>query len=259
MIRMQVDRWIDRLGGCLLPPRCVLCDAAGQRPCLDICRDCEDELPALPPACLRCGLPGMPESPGLPRLPGLPGSPADGRSLTCLTCRADPPAYDRCYAPFEYRFPLDRLVHDLKYRGQLALGRVLGSLLGSALVAHGLHLDVDVVVPVPLHPRRHAERGYNQSAEIARWGARAVGLPCTEGMVLRRRDTPAQVGLHAVERRANLAGAFECAAAVRTARIAVVDDVVTTGSTAESMARALRAAGACSVDVWSVARALPGR
>jgi ComF family protein len=184
---------------------------------------------------------------------------AEGRGLACGACLAGSPAYDRCFAPFEYHFPLDRLVHDLKYHGQLALGRVLGSLLGSALVAHGLHLDVDAVVPVPLHPRRHAERGFNQSAEIARWVARAVARPFIEGVVLRRRDTPAQVGLHAMERRANLADAFECSVALKSARIAVVDDVVTTGSTAEAMARALRAAGACSVDIWSVARVLPAR
>jgi ComF family protein len=250
MTRMQVDRWIDWLGGCLLPPRCVLCGGLGERPCLDLCRDCETDLPANPQACVRCGLPA---------LPGLAGSPVEGRAVTCRACLLDPPAYDRCYAPFEYGFPLDQLVHDLKYRGQLALGRVLGNLLGAALLAHGLHLDIDVVLPVPLHPRRHAERGFNQSAEIARWVARTIGRPCTDGVVLRCRDTSTQVGLHAEQRRANLTGAFKCPAALRAARVAVVDDVVTTGSTVESMARALRAAGAFSVDVWSVARALPAR
>jgi ComF family protein len=244
MTRIEIDRWIDRLGGLLLPPRCVLCGGAGQRPCLDLCRDCDAELPASPQACLRCGLPS-------PRV--------DGRGLVCRACLADPPAYDRCYAAFEYGFPVDRLVHDLKYRGQLAPARVLGYLLGAGIADHGLHLDVDVIVPVPLHPRRHAERGFNQSAEIARWVARAVGRPWSDGAVLRRRDTPAQVGLHAGERRANLRGAFTCSEAVQGVRVAVVDDVVTTGSTAESMAQALRAADAFSVDVWCVARALPAR
>lgn len=239
---ISVDRLCDRVGGFLLPPRCVLCGRAGQRPCLDLCRDCEADLPTLPATCQRCGLPLASQA---------------KTDLTCQACRSDPPGYDRCFARFAYRFPVDWLVRGLKYRGELALGRVLGSLLGTALVRHGLHLDVDLIVPVPLHPSRQGERGFNQSTEIARWVSRAVERPFTERAAGRTRDTPAQAGLHAGARRANLRGAFEGRQAVAGARVAVVDDVVTTGSTAESMAHALRAAGAVSVDVWSVARALP--
>ena len=239
-----VDSVLRRLEGLLLPPRCVLCGRAGQRPCLDLCRDCEGDLPYMPTACLRCGQPQV---------------ATDMAGLTCPACRVDPPGFDRCYARFDYRPPVDWLVHGLKYRGELALGRVLGGLLGSALVRNGLHLDVDTIVPVSLHPRRHAERGFNQSAEVARWVGRVVGRPCSDRAVLRRRDTPAQVGLQAGHRRANLMGAFECSATLGGARIAVVDDVVTTGSTAEAMAHALRNAGAVSVDVWSVARVVPER
>lgn len=239
---MQVDSLVDRIGGLLLPPRCVLCGAAGQAPCLDLCRACTDELPELTAACLRCGLPAA------------RGTVAD---LTCRPCIVEPPPYDRCFAAFEYAFPVDGLIHALKYRHQLAAGRVLGTLLGLALTRLGLHLDVDVVVPVPLHPHRHAERGFNQSAEIGGWVSRAVGRRCLERAAARLRDTPSQVGLRVDQRRANLAAAFRCTAAVYGKRAAVVDDVMTTGSTARAMALALRAAGAVSVDIWCVARALP--
>lgn len=232
----------DWLCGLLLPARCVLCDRPGQLPCLDLCRDCAADLPVLPATCQHCALP-------------LPAQAQPG--LTCSACRGDPPAYDRCHAAFEYAFPVDHLVHGLKYRARLATGRVLGQLLGASLEARGLHLDVDMIVPVPLYPARHAARGYNQSAEIARWVARTLVLPCREREVRRRRDTPAQVGLAVAERRANLADAFACSPSMQGLRVAVVDDVLTTGSTAQAMARALRSVGAVSVDVWCVARALP--
>ena len=238
----SVDSFLDRICGLLLPPRCVLCGGAGQAPCLDLCGACGGDFPALTTGCVRCGLPVVPRV------------EAD---VTCRQCLVAPPPYGRCFAPFEYASPLDGLVHALKYRGQLATGRVLGTLLGSALMQRGLHLDVDVVVPVPLHPNRHAERGFNQSAEIGRWVARAVRRTLLEGAAARIRDTPSQVGLRTVQRRANLAEAFSCSQALRGKRVAVVDDVVTTGSTARALAGALRAAGAASIDIWCVARALP--
>ena len=155
---------------------------------------------------------------------------------------------------------MDVLVHALKYRGQLATGRVLGVLLGDSILRCRLHLDVDVVVPVPLHRVRHAERGFNQSAELGRWVARQVGSRFCEGAVTRVRHTGPQVGLRLDERRTNLAGAFSCAASLVGLRVAVVDDVLTTGSTARAIATALHEVGAASVDLWCVARALaPGQ
>jgi len=210
----KVDRHLERLCGWLLPPRCILCGEAGQRPCLDLCVACERTLPR------RSGV------------------HADG-----------------CFAPFEYGFPLDRLVHALKYQGQLAVGRVLGSLLGAAILEHGLQRAVDVVVPVPLHPRRHAERTFNQSAEIARRAARVAGLAYREGALLRLRDTRPQVGLGLGARQDNLADAFACRADLRGLKVAVVDDVMTTGSTARAVLHALQSSDAASVVFWCIARA----
>lgn len=220
MARNQVDRLFGWVGGLLLPPGCVLCGQPGQRPSLDLCTDCEA------------------------------GLPADLHAL-----RSGPRPLDRCFAPFVYGFPADHLVHLLKYRGQLAVGRVLGSLLARSARDRGLHLDVDCVMPVPLHASRHAERGFNQSAEIARRTARDLGCRYDEHSVRRVHATRSQVGLRPDQRRANLLGAFRAAGALRGLRIAVVDDVLTTGSTAGAVATALLAAGAASVDVWCLARA----
>lgn len=168
---------------------------------------------------------------------------------------AGPRPLRRTCAPFAYAWPLDHLVHALKYRRQLATGRVLGTLLAGGLARHGLQHDVDVIVPVPLHPLRHAERGFNQAAELARHVSRSLRLPVADSLAERRRATSPQVGLHLDERRRNLAGAFVATAAASGLRIALLDDVTTTGRTLQELAAALLEAGAAAVDGWCVARA----
>jgi ComF family protein len=207
---------VDRVNGWLLPPSCVLCGARGQAPCLDLCGDCQRTLPVA-------------DDP----LWSAPGQPWT------------------CFAPFEYDYPVAHLVHALKYGGQLAVGRVLGTLLAQHLAARRLHCNVDAVLPVPLHPARHASRGYNQSAEIARWVARRLGRPLELRLARRSRDTTPQVGLHLDRRRLNLEGAFT-ASRLCGRNIAIVDDVTTTGSTLRALSEALTAAGAMSVAAWCV-------
>jgi ComF family protein len=215
-----VDSGLERIGALLLPPRCVLCGGPGQSPCLDLCRDCESDLPPARPAIL-----------------------------------PDQGPLRLSFAPYGYEPPLDHLVHALKYRGQLAVARVLGNLLGAEVESLGLQHDVDVLVPVPLHAARHAERGCNQSYEIARWAGRRLHRPIDARLVQRRRDTRPQVGLGSAERRTNLAGAFVSISPVRRLRVALVDDVTTTGTTLQELGTALLEAGASSVVAWCVGRA----
>lgn len=174
----------------------------------------------------------------------------------CSHCSGVPLPFRRCFAPFLYEFPLSRLILDLKYEAALANARVLGSLLGAAIARRQLCVAVDVIVPMPLHVERRVERGFNQSQEIGRFAGQRLRLPCEPDLLRRARATRAQVGLDRAERVENVRGAFRADARVIAGRrVALLDDVVTTGSTAAEAARALLAAGAACVDVWAVARA----
>jgi ComF family protein len=221
MRRVAVYTVVECLAAWLLPPRCVLCGGDGQPPALDLCRPCEQELPWL-------------ADPGLPL----------------------PAASLHCHAPFHYEFPLTRLVPALKYEGALAHARVLGTMLAQSVKRAGVHHEVDAIVPMPLHRSRLQERGFNQSHEIARFVARALSQPVVPDALRRTRATAAQVGLAREARRDNVRDAFAADAGVlRGGRIALLDDVVTTGSTAAAAAQVLLDAGARRVEVWCVARA----
>ena len=236
MVTNVVYRWTDRVLGTVFPPRCLLCLDPGQRPALDLCRDCESDLPWIEHACPACGVPA----------PGVLLSP-------CAACLASQRTCDRTVAALAYRFPVDALVRTLKYRGELASGRVLGTLMARQLRRRG-YAGVDALVPVPLHHRREAQRGFNQALELARVVGRELGIPVDPECCERQRDTPEQARLDAAARPGNVRDAFR----VRrrpAQRIAIIDDVLTTGSTVEELARVLRAGGATRVEIWVAARA----
>ena len=241
-------RGLARRGaGLLAPPTCCLCGGPGQAVPgsawgLDLCVHCEAACPTLPKACPRCALP----------------RPGDGASGPCADCTVQPPPFDATWAPFAYGPPVDALVRELKFHNALPHARVLGMLIAARRRPAG-ELP-DAVIPVPLSRARFAERGFNQATEIARHAARHLGLPLRTGLLRRTRDTRAQTGLGAADRRANLRDAFRVVGPP-PARVALVDDVLTTGSTAAEAARALKTAGAARVELWVAARALghPGQ
>lgn len=217
-----------------LPQRCVLCTAAAGAAL--VCAACDAALPRPGPACPRCALPA-------------PGG------VLCGACLARPPPYAATRAAFVYAFPADRLVQALKYGGALALADFLAAALAAAVAGS----DAQVVVPLPLSSRRQRQRGFNQANEIARRVADRVGLPLAAALV-RARDAPAQAGTGRRARLANPRGAFAAASAAPALsgrRVALVDDVMTTGATMAAAARAALAAGAVRVDAWIVARTLP--
>jgi ComF family protein len=210
---------------------CYLCRGAASAM---LCAACDADLPRLRlPACPRCALDST-------------------RGEICGRCLGETPHYDATVAALAYEFPADALVHSLKFRGELALAPLLAELLLPKLGA----LEVDCVVPVPLSPARLRDRGYNQAVEIARHLARdRLELE----LCARDRDTPAQMELPYAERKRNVRGAFRCSRAIPGARIAVVDDVMTTGATLDEIAMTLKAAGAARVVNWVVARTFPPR
>lgn len=187
--------------------------------------------------CLRCGLP----------------LPATARA--CGRCVRRPPAFERSWPAFAYAGVLERLVHRFKFHRDLAAGRVLASLAARRLAAMGAHRP-QALVPVPLHWRRQLWRGFNQSRMLADDLSRQLGGIPLAPLLSRSRATPAQSGLPAASRGANVRGAFRARRpGCRLRHVAVVDDVMTTGTTLDACARALRQAGVARVDVWVVARA----
>ena len=217
----------------LLAQDCLLCGQASDREIL--CRACAGDLPRLPsPRCPRCALPT-----------------AGGE--TCGRCLAHPPHYDRTLAAFNYGFPLDKLIQSYKYGHRLALA----GYFGRELAALAPKAAADLVVPLPLHPARLRERGFNQALELARPVAAALGLPLDARTCTRIRHTPAQAGLPWQQRERNIRGAFRCAQDLSGRRILLVDDVMTTGASLDECARTLKLHGAAEVALLVVARTLP--
>jgi ComF family protein len=188
----------------------------------------------------------------LPRI----AHPCDGCGLARPVARCPrreaPWAADAVVAPFAYAPPLDHYVVALKYAGERSLGRAFGLLLEPAVrEACG---GVDALVPVPLHGRRLRERGYNQAIEIARPLARALGVPVLLRGVERLPAARSQTGQSARARRASVANAFRVERSLAGLRLAIVDDVLTTGATVNALAGALRAAGAVGCIAVAAAR-----
>ena len=207
---------------------CLLCGAEGGPELL--CPACIAELPALAESCPRCALP----------------SPA---GAVCGSCLNHPPHFDATLALWRYEFPCDRLVQALKYRARLALAGFFARNLATRPIP-----EVDLIVPMPLHAKRLAERGFNQALEVARGLARHLGRPIEPRGVLRVKNTPPQTELPYEDRAKNVRGAFLCELDLSGASVAVLDDVMTTGATLNELARVLKRAGATRVENLVIAR-----
>jgi len=237
-VSAMISRAVSRLAGFVFGGTCFLCRGRASRsaPGGLLCEACDADLPRVPgSACPRCAL------------------TSSGGSV-CGRCLADPPAYDATCAALVYRFPVDVLIRAFKFGGELALAPLLGGLLAER-ARHAGH--VDTIVPVPLSMARLRSRGYNQAMELARFVAGALRSPLDAHLCERTRDTPAQMDLAWQERARNVRGVFRCRAALDGAVVAVVDDVMTTGSTLAEVAGALKAAGASRVLNFVAARTYP--
>lgn len=182
---------------------------------------------------------------------GQPVPVASGPDILCVACQQRLPAYYRGRSAFRYAFPIDSALKSMKFSRQLTYAPALAELLIPTFNA--FFADTDMLIPVPLHRRRHIIRGFNQSAEICRTLAEQTDRPiCSQAT--RRRYTKTQSGLSASERRGNLRNAFKVRGTLAGSYPLIVDDVITTGTTCESLALALLAAGAVRVGVLTVAR-----
>ena len=237
----MVYKWSEvrtRLQSWVLPPTCIACGGDGS-PGLDLCCGCEAELPRNIPACARCGI-------------VIAGQPA---TLTCGACLKAPPRFDRSVCAYRYEYPIDHLVRALKYGQTLGHARVLGELLVRQIEATSGACLPQCFIPVPLSRQRFRERGYNQAIEIGRFVEQRIRVPMRTDLIARIRHTAEQAGLRRPQRRQNVRGAFAALENRMPAHVAILDDVVTTGSTVNEIARVLRRVGTERIEVWACARA----
>lgn len=219
----------------LLPQSCVLCAAANAEG-TGLCRACLDDLPWLPFAsCPQCAL-------------------TSHNGEICGHCLRIAPAFDRTRALFSYRHPLNALLQRYKYDHRLSLAHTFASLLEHRLKHSALP---DVLIPMPLHATRLCERGFNQALEIARPLADRLSLSLDAHCCTRTKMTAPQASLPLKQRVSNMRRAFSCASRLDGKRVALLDDVMTTGASLNALAETVKAAGAIHVECWVVARTLP--
>jgi ComF family protein len=230
------DLWSGLLD-LVYPPKCLVC---GDMQPEYFCEACRAEIVFIqPPVCSRCGAPIQ-----------------DG---PCAECFGIEYAFDAARAVGVYDGPLREAIHQLKYSGHRVLAPVLGGLLVDHLRGRsGFIQRIGCIVPMPIHTSRRRQRGFNQSALLAEPVGRAFALPVVERALIRTHATRPQVDLPIEMRRENVEGAFQVAGADAVAgrSVLLIDDVFTTGSTADSAARALRDAGAREIHVLTLARSV---
>ncbi|HVY53194.1 MAG TPA: ComF family protein [Gammaproteobacteria bacterium] len=225
----QVYSWI-------LPFTCISCERLADRP-QDLCSACLKDLPILTQSCMSCGAEIF-------------------STELCGPCTLAPPAFSACYSLFEYRPPVTYMIHDLKFKHQLANARILGELMAEKIRTDWYYNKPlpELLVPVPLHPQRLKERGFNQALEIARPISKRLQISLVSQAVTRIKNTSAQMNLDIPHRKQNIAKAFSLRQNVKNKHIAVIDDVMTTGHTVKELTKTLLQGGAHKVEIWCVAR-----
>lgn len=220
----------------LLPVHCVVCYQVN---CHYFCAACLAELPWVTQSCTRCAR----------------ALPAIQEIMICGECLIDPPPFERNITLFRYEFPVVSLITQLKFRKQLLIGKAFGSLLANSISMHYCTDELpQCVIPVPLHSKRLQQRGYNQALEIGR-PIKKLGIPLDFLSVKRTVMTAPQTLIERKDRKRNVANAFDVVDKFNYEHVALLDDVVTTGSTVEEIARVLRKYGVRRIDLWCIARA----
>lgn len=217
-------------------PDCLLCGSPGEKQsCL--CKHCLDDLPYIDNACSSCGIP-------------LKESHAD----QCGTCINNPPQNTLAVSVLHYLSPVDYLIQKMKYHNQLEIADLMANLLVNKLKTTNVDLP-ELIIPVPLHISRLQQRGYNQAVEIARPVSKALKIPLNLTNCIRKRLTEPQFELRHDQRQSNLKGAFEIVHQISAQHVAVIDDVMTTGSTLNELTKTLKNSGINRVDIWTCSRA----
>lgn len=220
----------------LFPQACLLCSSKNGAD-FGICTNCLNDLPHHSPShaasCPQCGLLSF-------------------EGQLCGACIASPPDFDATKALFRYEYPISQVLQQYKYNQQLFLAETFAELMMQKIQAH----NIDLIIPMPLHPSRLQERGFNQSLEIARIISKRLKIKVNSQAVSRIKQSPPQASLPLKERVKNMKGAFACHQDLSSLRIALIDDVMTTGASLNALAKAVKAKGATHVECWLIARTL---
>lgn len=226
----------------LLPATCVLCAENINRD-IDLCFDCDNDVPRMNQACYRCAFP-------------LKGNLCEQN--LCGSCLQKPPAFDRTLALCRYEEPIITFINLLKFSGQLKYAKILNQLFINYIKSNNQYLQhlPECIIPVPLHPSRLKERGFNQALELCRNVAKYFAIPILPNICQRIRATTSQSLIAAKERQNNMKNAFVITQEFNAKHIAIIDDVVTTGSTIAEISKLFKSHGVKQIDIWCYAKTI---
>ncbi len=221
---------LTKITDTILPHRCVLCRDVCE---YGFCTDCSKLLPWIICGCAGCGK----------RISshGLCGRCQNGKSIVAATL-----------VPFVYEPPISEFIISLKYSGQLFMAASLGKIFSQYVISSATALP-EALLPIPLHPKKLRSRGFNQSYELARIISKQLDIPVITDALIRHTDTPSQTGLSGLQRRRNVRSAFSLKKPIHHASVAIIDDVITSGSTLQAVARAIQKGGVKKLSAWAIA------
>jgi len=248
-MRQIINNWLKNshfsklkfFSGTVLRENCFLC-AASRIKNHGLCEACLKDLPWLPAkSCTKCGL--------------------SSGGQVCGSCLSTPPYFDATHAVFLYNYPIDAVIQRYKYGDTVSLSHTFGQLMSEKICLVNSQENIDLMIPMPMHPTRLKQRGFNQALEIAKVANQALNKNNKTKLdyksVKRQTLTPSQASLPIKKRVKNIKGAFMVNADFSGKRIAIVDDVMTTGASLNELAKTLKQAGATHVECWVIARTLP--
>jgi ComF family protein len=244
---MSLHQKLIHLSYSILPARCVLCEMLTQNH-LDLCKDCKKSFLNYKNTCFQCGR-ELPDN-------KIPADASEHARMLCGNCLKSPPYFDKVYAPFRYVGGMKYLIQQLKFYNQTQIAYVLSHCFSEFIIKQYPDNDFpDCLIPVPLHQRRLCERGFNQSIEIGQFIASRLKCPFYTKKLIRKKATQPQFELSIHARKKNVSHAFHLKQNIHLPHIALIDDIITTGSTVNEISRLLKSQGVEKISVWCLARA----
>lgn len=231
----MINKCIDFIQSRLFPLACLSCGQNTDR-AIAICHECEQQLPFNASSCRQCSSPLQ-----------------QTHTALCGHCQKNNPAFHSSHIPFRYESTIQQWIKNFKFNNDLIKGKVLSDLFCETL-SDNKPLLPEVLIPVPLHPSRIRQRGYNQALFLARTISKKTGIPVDHSIIRKIKKTPPQHKLDQQTRLTNIRNAFSLAGQCNYQHIAIIDDVVTTTATVNEVSRLLTEQGVEKIQVWAIAR-----